>query len=384
VTFLVLDAQLHKTSQFEILGNLAKKGYSATLIALQSKRRFKNSNPNVSVISIPLRNIPLITSFLYGLLVFLFLPIYVLSSNPEFIVTQPTIPIMSFVPLFLISRIKKLKLILDIRTVTVTQGFRGFLNNLLLTTSILVAKRLFSGITIITPSMKEELCRKYSLDRARVGVWASGVSPSLFDPNNYARDREKLRRQLGLDRKFVVFYHGVFSPDRGLVETIEAMKFLRRSHPEIVLFLLGSGPLYRILRESVEKGNLNANVIIHDSVDYEDVPRYISMCDVGIIPLPNMDYWRFQSPLKLLEYLAMKKVVIASDIPAHRAVIGGEECGIFVDHVSPPKIAESITYAFNNKDRLQDWGKTGRVIIERKYTWQKMADNFENYLLSIA
>ena len=69
-------------------------------------------------------------------------------------------------------------------------------------------------------------------------------------------------------------------------------------------------------------------------VDYEDVPKYISMSDVAIIPLPDMHYWRSQSPLKLLEYLAMTKTVIISDIPAHRAVIG-DACGIYSPSLHP-------------------------------------------------
>jgi glycosyltransferase involved in cell wall biosynthesis len=125
-------------------------------------------------------------------------------------------------------------------------------------------------------------------------------------------------------------------------------------------------------------------VIIHDAVDYENVPKYISMSDVAIIPLPDMHYWRSQSPLKLMEYLAMKKVVIISDIPAHRAIIGGETCGIYLSSVKPIEIAKSIEHALQNKYRLREWGEIGRVIIQNGYTWQKVANDLNGYLLSIS
>jgi len=383
VTFLVLDAQLHKTSQFEILGNLAKKGYDTTLIAIQSKSKFLNKKKQMSVVAIPLRNIPIITSFVYGMLIFLFLPFYVVFSKPDFIITQPTIPIISFISTFPISRIKRIKILLDIRTVPVQTGLRGFLHDFLFTTSILVAKKFFDGITIITSSMKEEICRKYKLNPDLIGVWSSGVSPTLFNPETWIPHGLEIRDRLGLVSRFVVFYHGVLSPNRGLVETIEAIKLLRHEHPEVVLFLLGSGPLTPVLKELVEKDKLDSNVIIHDKVDYEDVPKYISMSDVGIIPLPDLHYWRSQSPLKLLEYLAMEKVVINSDIPAHRDIIGEETCGIYIPLINSANIAKSIIYALQNKNKLKNWGKIGRSIIRKGYTWQIIASDLESYIQSL-
>jgi glycosyltransferase involved in cell wall biosynthesis len=383
VTFLVLDAQLHKTSQFEILGNLAKKGYDTALIAIQSKSKFLNKKKQVSVVAIPLRNIPIITSFVYGMLIFLFLPLYIIFLNPDFIITQPTIPITSFISTFPISRIKRIKILMDIRTVPVQTGLRGFLHDFLFTTSILVAKKFFDGITIITSSMKEEICRKYNLNPDLIGVWSSGVSPTLFNPETWIPYGLEIRARLGLVSRFVVFYHGVLSPNRGLVETIEAIKLLRNEHPEVVLFLLGSGPLTPVLKELVEKDKLNSNVIIHDQVDYEDVPKYISMSDVGIIPLPDLHYWRSQSPLKLLEYLAMEKVVINSDIPAHRDIIGEETCGIYIPLINSADIAKSIIYALQNKNKLKNWGKIGRSIIRKGYTWQIIASDLESYMQSL-
>jgi len=35
-----------------------------------------------------------------------------------------------------------------------------------------------------------------------------------------------------------------------------------------------------------------------------------------------------------------------------------------------------------NKDKLEEWGKVGRTIIQERYTWEKIAGDFEDYLLS--
>jgi glycosyltransferase involved in cell wall biosynthesis len=321
---------------------------------------------------------------MFTIVLVLFLPVFIIISRPDFIIFDPDIHILSCFPGLFVSKFKKVKSVLDIRSVPVeTVGFRGFQRRFWFSVSILVAKKLFDGITIITPSMKKKICNDFDLNPDNVGVWTSGVSDSLFNPKNFISESAELKRRLGLTGKFVVFYHGVFTPTRGLTETIDALKILLPKYPDIVFFLLGTGPLASKLSALIQKEGLQGNVIIADSVDHSEVPKFISMCDIGIVPLPDHPYWRFQSPLKLLEYLAMEKVVILTDIPAHRAVVGEAKCGIYISSVEPMEIAKAIEYVYLNKDTLEERGKIGREIVKREYTWEKVAGDLENYLLSI-
>ena len=230
--------------------------------------------------------------------------------------------------------------------------------------------------------MKDQLCSSYKIDQNEMGVWTSGVSPDSFSPEKHVIAGNELKRKFGLEGKFVVFYHGYLSASRGITTTVKSIRLLRKKYPDIVLFLLGS-PLYSELEELLHKEDLNENVIVHPPVAHEEVPRFVSFGDVCIVPLPDIPRWRFQSPLKLLEYLGMEKVVIVSNIPAHSEVIGTETCGIYLQSVSPSEISESIEYAYSNKHRLTEWGKSGRVIIQKKHTWERSARNLETYLNSI-
>jgi len=236
---------------------------------------------------------------------------------------------------------------------------------------------------MITHLMREEVCRRFSIDPERVGVWSSGVSTKLFNPDDHTPESVHLRKRLGLNEKFVVCYHGVFSANRGLAETIEAMSIVKKVSYNVIFLLLGTGPSVRSLRNLIKSKGLQDTVIIHSSVEHEEVPKYIAVCNVGIVPLPDHPYWRTQSPLKLLEYLAMKKVVIVTSIPAHRAVVQNDVCGIYISSINPVEIAESIIYAYNNREKLEAWGASGRKLVEEEYTWEKIAENLESYLLSI-
>ncbi len=379
-----MDVHLHKTSQLEILRNLAKLGHSTSLVAVHSKREIRNENPQLRIISIPLRYVPIISPVMFALMVFFLLPYYIIVLKPDYIIAEPDVSFFGFASALPFSKSKRTKLVLDIRSTMVeTLGFRGRLQTLCFDASVLIAKKFFNGMTIITSLMKEEICRRFNIDPKSIGVWSSGVSATLFDGSSYLSEGEDLRRKLRLSKKFIILYHGAFTANRGLKETIEAMHVVKRAYSDVILFLLGNGPITDYLKNLITVQGLQNQVVIHDSVEYTEVPKYIAMSDVGIVPLPNHPYWRFQSPLKLLEYLAMEKTVIITDIPAHRSVIGQEKCGIYISLVEPNEIAKSILHAYNNKGKLEKWGKCGRIIIKEKYTWEKVAKELDNYLLSI-
>jgi glycosyltransferase involved in cell wall biosynthesis len=231
--------------------------------------------------------------------------------------------------------------------------------------------------------MKKEICNRFHIDPEWVGVWSSGVSADLFSYEQYAHDGMDLREKFGLTEGFIVFYHGGFSQARGLMDAIGAMSLVKTRYPDLVLFLLGTGSAETVeeMRKAIMESGLQDRVVLHGAVDYKEVPKYIAMSDVGIVPLLDLPQWRNQCPLKLLEYLAMKRVVIISDIPCHREIIGTDKCGIYMSSISPAGIASSIAYAHENRDKLKDWGANGQVIVMNKYTWEKIARNLEDYLI---
>ena len=381
-----LGQSLHSMADIEVSRNLAKKGVSTSLIVPRSQKSFfcKTENAKVNTISIPLKHFPIFSAVFYAVVLLFYLPICVLSLNPNYIMTAPDVSILSFVPNFFICKLKHVKLVLDVRSVPVeTFGFVGFLQKFWFTLSLQLAKRISNGLTVITHLMKSDIANQYGFNPDKVGVWTSGVSVELFKADKDGCKAIDIREDCELSDRFVVFYHGVFTSSRGLKETIKSIGLLRDRNYDVVFFLLGKGPYLSILNETVRQNHLEENVVIHSQVAYEGVPPFIQMSDVCIVPLPNSPFWRTQSPLKLLEYLAMEKVVILTDIPAHKLVVGDSRCGIYISSGTPEAIANSIVFALQNRRKLTDWGKLGRKIVCDEYTWDKVAEDLRLYLLSI-
>jgi glycosyltransferase involved in cell wall biosynthesis len=311
----------------------------------------------------------------------LFLPIYVLVKKPRFIVTDPGPWILAFLWTPVLSKCLNVKVILDIRSTPVeVYGWQMAVKNLFFRFSILIAKRMFDGITVVTSLMRDDIAKSFQMDPDEIGVLPNGVS-AIFDPAKYAAEGASLRRQYGLTNQFVVLYHGAVSSNRGLIESVRSLEMLGRGkYDDVVLFILGSGPAMSEIRRVVDERGFHGRVVLHDPVHYNKVPNYIAMADVGLVPLPNHPDWVHQCPLNLLEYLAMEKPVIITDIPCNRSIVGKNKCGTYVKDADPREFAKAISYLHDNRKMLKQWGAHGTSVVERRFNWDVIAEDFEKYL----
>ena len=375
-------AHLSGSERIERLRYFSGEGNEVYLIAGKFRKELYQSNQKLHLVSIPLKYAPVISPVLYGLALFFFLPIYLVKIRPDFLISDASpAPFLVWTPIM--SRLLGFKTILDLRSTPISTSARA---NVYFVVSVHLAKATFDGMTIVTPMMRDEICQAYGIDPEWVGVLPNGVSDDFLVPEQLGRDRIELRERFGLSERFIVMYHGSLDrPSGGLIESIEAIGLVKRNYPDIVLFVLGSARAQTLLalKEAIEKNDVIGNVFLHGPVDFHTVPKYIAMSDVGLVPLKNIPTWRYQQPLKLLEYMAMKKTVIISESPAHRSVIGASKNAIYVPQVNSAELARAIEYAYNNRNMLEEWGKLGYEIILKKYVWKKVNECFTTYLSKI-
>jgi glycosyltransferase involved in cell wall biosynthesis len=328
------------------------------------------------VIYLPMVNRPFLTTLTFQLSLTLLLPIVLLCFAPDVVmVDYCSVPFI--LPWVLLRRLGlfRCSFVLDVRTLPVdTRGWRGWISNRRFDLSLWLAKRFMDGMTVITSEMRNTLVKRFSIAPSWVGVWESGVDVEKFQE---ARNR---REELGWADKFVVMYHGTFSPNRGLQDAIAAFVSLAEEYPDLRLCLLGAGEALPELQALVKRLGLEDVVMIHPPVPYAEVADYIASADVGIVPLPDIEWWRTSSPLKLMEYLAAGKPVIVSRIAAHTAVLGDCPCACYLDRVSPEAIADGVRYFYGRRSELARLGSFGQQIVIQRYSWAAQARKLVDYL----
>jgi glycosyltransferase involved in cell wall biosynthesis len=135
----------------------------------------------------------------------------------------------------------------------------------------------------------------------------------------------------------VVLYSGTFEPYQGLDHLVDAMPAVLEAHPDVVFVLVGATQDSDLaddarVRALLDEGRLR----ILPRQDRHTIPSFLAMADVLVSPRSYGD----NVPLKVFDYMAAGKPIVATDIKAHRAVLD-RDCAMLVE-VSGQALTEGI------------------------------------------
>ena len=140
----------------------------------------------------------------------------------------------------------------------------------------------------------------------------NGIDLNMFSNKT---NRSTYRNKLGIrEEDFVLVFSGRINKDKGISELIDALLFLNK--PEIKLLVLGS-PFFgnsigenSFIRKLKEKAaSIKENILFTGYIPYQEVPDYIGLADVAVIP----SIWDDPFPTTVLEAQAMGLPVIVTD-----------------------------------------------------------------------
>jgi glycosyltransferase involved in cell wall biosynthesis len=235
-----------------------------------------------------------------------------------------------------------------------------------------LAARRMGTVIAVTPPLAAELV-KLGVPAARVLVAHDGFRRERFTD---LPSQAEARRALGWpDNLFIVGYVGrlhTLAMDKGVGTLIEAL----RDVDGAALALVG-GPdeMAAALRDRWRALGLEGAYFLYaGQVESGRVPLYLSAFDVCAMPFPFTTHFAFfASPLKLFEYMAAGRAVVASDLPAWADVVQDGQTAL----LTPPGDARALAAALRRlrddpaqRDRL---GQQARARALEMYTWDARA-----------
>lgn len=169
----------------------------------------------------------------------------------------------------------------------------------------------------------------------------------------------------------VVGFVGFVIERQGLDELIGAVAVLRRRGVRVRALVIGDGPdRDRLEQRAVEVGVAD-HVDFHDQVPWPEVPARIASFTVGysgqrgVAGMPM-----YHSPLKLYEYLAMARPVVASDHRDARSAVAGSGAGWTFPPGDQDALVEVLAAAAAlSPEELEAMGRRGRRHVEEHHTW---------------
>ena len=196
------------------------------------------------------------------------------------------------------------------------------------------------------------------------------VMPNGVDRKLFAAERidQEAKRKLHLENKTVLGFTGFVRDWNGLEQVVDLLPRLR---PDVVLLIVGDGPARSSLEDRARAAGVAARVIFTGVVARDAIASFISAFDIALQPAANP----YASPLKLFEYLALGRVVLAPDQSNLREVLTHGENAWLFDSSEPGAMQRAIERLLNDVDARQRLALGAlRTIPERELTWERNAE----------
>ncbi|HNW38906.1 MAG TPA: glycosyltransferase family 4 protein [Candidatus Omnitrophota bacterium] len=201
-------------------------------------------------------------------------------------------------------------------------------------------------------------------------------APVGADLNQFNSDLNvnKLREKYQLTHnEQVVLYIGQLHGAQYVDLLIKAANIVLLKRPDVKFMIVGEGFLEKQLRQSVADLGLEEKIIFTGAVSHDEIPAYISLASVCTAPFKNTEVTRCKSPLKIVEYMASSKAIVASNVGEVTKMLGG--VGVLTIPGDHHDLARGIFVLLEDSQLRKDLGLAARRRAENKYNWSYTAEN---------
>ena len=242
-----------------------------------------------------------------------------------------------------------------------------------------LALRAADAVVVFTPQMQQYVC-EMGARQDRVSTLRTGVSLDLFRPDG---NGSAYRTELGLpEDKWVLFFMGWLYDFSGLRQIVGRLA----GEPSLLgaarLLIVGDGDLYAELRQTVDNAKLGDRVLLTGRQPYDRIPGLVAAADVCLLPSLENDTTRDIVPMKVYEYLAAGKPVVASRLPGLLAEFGQEGGILYGD--GPVDVVRRAVALAKEPAEVERLGAAGRRAAEENADWENTTERFEEILWAVA
>jgi glycosyltransferase involved in cell wall biosynthesis len=206
-----------------------------------------------------------------------------------------------------------------------------------------------------------------------VSVLPSGTDPARFRPD--ADKRAATRRELGLrDDAIVLLNVSALEQRKGSWRVIEALPRIRARCPSVRYLILGEGPHKPHLQARVDELGLREAVIFAGTTS--DLPRYYNAADLFVM-LSDSE----AGSVACLEAMASGLPTVVSNTGGFAEVVN-EASGRIVNLQDSSAIADAIIELAQAEDLRARLGAAGRASVVSRFSWERIAEQFDGLLQS--
>jgi glycosyltransferase involved in cell wall biosynthesis len=205
---------------------------------------------------------------------------------------------------------------------------------------------------------------KAGVPSQNIAVICNAIDSNKFD----GADSGNAKKALGLANKTVLGFTGFVRDWHGLDAIVDALAGPKLADMQLVV--AGDGPALPDLKSQAERLGVADRVLFTGLVDRARIGGVIAAFDIALQP-KCVEYC---SPLKLFEYMALGKAIVAPDQPNIREVLESEVNGLLFDPARPEGPVDAIVRLASDIALRERLGAAARATVaDRGFTWSENA-----------
>ena len=360
---------------YELTQNLTKLGHLVYLFI--PKIGYPEQQTTAHVFPVPFIDLPVLRFISFQVLAFLWaIRVALRKDYPDIIYVRI---MWSFIPMIL-GKLLSVPVLLEIND-SPHRAYATIKNSFKRTVVHLIDKISFylsDHILPVTQKIAENMHTLEGIPWRKLTVLPSGTNIDLFHP----MDKRQCCLKLGFDESLTyIGFIGTFFRYQGIDTLIDATPSIIQKYLQLRFLILGDGPMKDTWQIMLTENDLESYFIFPGFIPYELVPLYCAVMDICVAP-----YHRSagdSSPVKIFDYLACGKPVVATDVGETSDFFANSGAVMIVSPEDPAALAQGLNSLLENETLRAEMGKKGRSFVARRYSRTQITEIVETVALKL-
>lgn len=227
-----------------------------------------------------------------------------------------------------------------------------------------VERMIWRSADLVLPvtQVLAEKIRARGVDESRIMVVPNGVGPEFLPER---RDGAAVRTRYGLEQRIVLGFTGFVREWHGLEAAIDAVAAPHAS-PGLHLLVAGDGPARSTLEAHARRLGASDRVTFAGVIPRDQIVDFVAAFDIALQPRAVS----YASPLKIFEYMAAGRAIVAPDLPNIREILSHERTAILIEPQNPDALRAAVERLARDSPLRLALGKAAREeFLRRGLTW---------------
>jgi glycosyltransferase involved in cell wall biosynthesis len=220
------------------------------------------------------------------------------------------------------------------------------------------------AIIVHNTNLKKEVPAEF---QKKVYMITNGVDTKKFRPL-------PARKNSGI---FNAVYVGTLHKITTITPLVEAIGIAASSIPNLRCTIVGGGKGEKELRQLIKEKNASNAFRLLGTQPHEKIPQLLSQADALLMPCTRLKSLEYASNMKLFEYMAMQKPIVAVRIGDTPAILEEGKAGYIAQPDSPRSIAGKLVEIFKNPKEADKKARRARKLAVERYDWDVLSKKLE-------